>query len=875
MPERATAAARSRPAEPNARWAVHAMAIATGLLGVWYFAWLLQPERIGQPVLFAILVSAEVFNVLQATGFTWTCANQRVRPVSRLPGAENVLVDVFIPVYNEPPDIVEPTVAAAARLRGARVRVALLDDGRSPEMAAVAESHGVAYITRESRSGAKAGNINNALTVTSAPYVVVLDCDHVPEPSLLEATLGHFADEKAAFVQTPQHYTNARASAVSAAAAAQQNLFFGPIAGGKEGLGATFCYGTNVVFRRTALADVGGFPEGSLTEDFALSVKLHERGWRSVYVPQILARGLGPEDMASYVSQQQRWARGCLTALPLVLKARLPWRLRLQYLLSATYFLTGWTLLIYMSMPVIRILTGEQPLAALTANEFVIHFVPYFCAALLTVSIAGRGAYTFRAFALAAASFWIHIHATLTALLRRPARFVVTPKHGATERQPRAVAPTIAVIAILLAVSVYGLLRDRSAGTLNNVAFVGLHLAVLITGVLPAFFPGRRLAPETEGSRPLLEPASAAGHRWSWRAAWPLVAAALIVPAAGAHYGSKALSPLSTPPESARAATERFFSRHLEPNGRVVRTDQGGDTVSEGQAYAMLLAVAANDEARFRTVWRWTRIHLQRPDGLFAYRWAHGRVRNAQPATDADLDAARALVLAAERFGEPDYRTAGRRLGRAIVSHETKTVRGRLVLVAGPWARKDPLVLNPSYFSPRAYAALGRVERADRWSELAASSHAITARLMRRPTALPPDWAAMPASGGPPRAAGTPGPRQYGLDAARVVIRLAESCGRADRRLAAGAWPFLARAASTTMAGAYTLRGARLNAPEHPVGLVAAAAAADAAGATEERNRLLDRAEALDEEHPTYYGAAWVALTRVMLTTRALGGCRE
>src|SRR5207302_5623788 len=100
---------------------------------------------------------------------------------------------------------------------------------------------------------------------------------------------------------------------------------------------------------------------------------------------------------------------GCLSAIPKVLRARLPWRLRVQYLLSSGYFLSGWTLLVYMSLPVVRILFGLQPLAATTADQFLLHFAPYYCAALATVAVAGYGTYTYGAFALAAASFWIHV----------------------------------------------------------------------------------------------------------------------------------------------------------------------------------------------------------------------------------------------------------------------------------------------------------------------------------------------------------------------------------------------------------------------------------------------------------------------------------
>ena len=146
-----------------------------------------------------------------------------------------------------------------------------------------------------------------------------------------------------------------------------------------------------------------------MTEDFELSVRLHERGWRVAYVPEVLAHGLGPEDMASYVSQQQRWARGCLARSPPCCGRQLPLRQKVQYLLSASFFLSGWTVLVYMSFPVVRMLTGAQPLAATSADQFLGHFAPYFGLSLLAVTVLGGGAYTFQAFALQAASFWIHV----------------------------------------------------------------------------------------------------------------------------------------------------------------------------------------------------------------------------------------------------------------------------------------------------------------------------------------------------------------------------------------------------------------------------------------------------------------------------------
>ncbi|WP_322779273.1 glycosyltransferase family 2 protein [Frankia sp. Cas4] len=452
----------------------------------WYFGWLLAPGRVGNAFLYTLLLLAEAFNAVQALGFWWTCSRERVRRRRPQVSGQIIAVDVLVPVYNEPVDVVEPTVAAAVRLRGAQVRVFLLDDGDNPQMAALASRHGAGYITRAEHNGAKAGNLNHALGRTSAPIVVVFDCDHVPHPDFLEATLGHLDDPGVGFVQTPQYYANASTNEVAGTSWAQQALFFGGIARGKDGLGSMFCCGTNIAFRRKALAEVGGFSEDSLTEDFELSIRMHSRGWRSVYVPEVLASGLGPADMASYTSQQLRWSRGCISAIPAVLAAGLPRRLKAQYLLSAGYFLSGWTVLIYMIMPLVRILFGVQPITAASADQFLLHFAPYFVVALGTVALAGNGSYTFGAFTLQSASFWIGVLSTVRAVLRRPGRFVVTPKQGAGSWQPSVVAVPVAAAVVLIAASIYGLTQDRGPGMANSIAFAGVHAALMLRGAAPA-----------------------------------------------------------------------------------------------------------------------------------------------------------------------------------------------------------------------------------------------------------------------------------------------------------------------------------------------------------------------------------------------------
>ena len=323
-------------------------------------------------------------------------------------------------------------------------------------------------------------------------------------------------------------------------------------------------------------------------------------------------------------------------------------------------------------------------------------------------------------------------------------------------------------------------------------------------------------------------------------------------------------------PAEARDAAARFLDRYVEHDGRVVRHDQGGDTVSEGQAYAMLIAAGTGDERRFDRVWEWTRKRLRRSDGLLAWRWADGRVAGQQPAADADLDAARALLVAARRFDRADLRRDGLALGRAIAAHEVLPRGDGPVLVAGPWAR-GPRMINPSYLSPRAFSELDRAGRSPVWGQLERSSLRLLGGLTRRSPHLAPDWARLQGGGaapsGPP---GEPGEPVHGFDAVRVPLRLAESCDRGARRLAARAWPALR---GDRVAAVRGLDGSPRADHEHPASLAGAAAAARAAGDDEASAELLDRAAELDRERPSYYGAALTALARVSLDTDGLGSC--
>lgn len=323
-------------------------------------------------------------------------------------------------------------------------------------------------------------------------------------------------------------------------------------------------------------------------------------------------------------------------------------------------------------------------------------------------------------------------------------------------------------------------------------------------------------------------------------------------------------------------ASTHFLDTYVD-EGRVSRTDQGGDTVSEGQAYGMLVALAIGDAVRFDNIWSWTKANLERPDGLLSWRWHDGQVVEKAAASDADVLAAWALLLAGDRFNSPEYRTAGQQLASAVLDQETVKVGGLPVLVAGPWAtRSSPSFVVPGYFAPPVFASLADLTGDKRWDDLVATSRDVTAQLHSGEAQLVPDWAKIDSEGGA-AAHGAPGSGSeegsYSLDAARLYVWLAMSCDDQDRALAAPRWSLFEQEKQWGVAMIYGLDGSRQTDNQHPLTWVAAASTARAAGSDADVDDLLEAAAQLDGKYPSYYGAGWVALGRILLTTDWLHSC--
>ncbi len=407
------------------------------IFALFYFFSLLFFFQPGDTILYWALIFGEVFHVWQLLTLVQVAWDTRLK--HPFDGTFEAPIDVYITVAGEPKSVVRKTLRAAAALDYPNFHIYILNDGfvaRKPnwqemeELAAQYNPALVTCITRTQGGGAKAGNINNALRLTAAPFIAILDCDHIPMRDWLKRMAGYFIDSSVAFAQSPQYYRNHTKTYVANAAWQQQTLFFGPICRGKDRLNALFMCGTNMLIRRTALESVGGMRQDSITEDLATSLHMHAAGWKSVYVPRILARGLAPEDLGSYCQQQFRWARGSLEVLlkhnPLLLRG-LTWQQRIQYLASVTYYLNGVVVLVDAALPLFYFYGGYIPIRSATMAIALI-FVPYIYTTLYMLQLMSSFAFSFNAIAFSIGSWQVYLWAFIVTVLRIPSTFKVTAK---------------------------------------------------------------------------------------------------------------------------------------------------------------------------------------------------------------------------------------------------------------------------------------------------------------------------------------------------------------------------------------------------------------------------------------------------------------
>jgi cellulose synthase (UDP-forming) len=441
----------------------------------------------GNNVLFGLLIAGEVFHLYQVLGYCYNIWSNRTDAVNSLNFVDPV--DIFITVCGEPVEIVRETALAALAMDYPAFKVFLLNDGLVAkkdnylDIINLAKELGIDCITRTMPGGAKAGNINNGLRMTTSPYFVVFDADHVPYKTFLKETMGYFADPKMGFVQTPQFYKNQSTNVITQTAWDQQTIFFGPIMKGKNRLNSAFMCGTNMVVSRKALLEAGGMCEFNIAEDFLTSLFIHAKGWKSLYVPKVLAEGLAPEDFLSYYKQQFRWTRGSLEVIfkynPLFMKG-LSWAQRFQYLISASYYMSGIVILIDLLIPLVFLFTGITAINT-ASMALALAFLPYILLNLYTLQRSTNFTYSYSAISFSLSSFFLQLRAIIGVLLNQKTSFSVTPKNQQHGNFAYLVIPHFIYIAVSIIGLGIGLNREGfSASLIANLSWVVINITIFL-----------------------------------------------------------------------------------------------------------------------------------------------------------------------------------------------------------------------------------------------------------------------------------------------------------------------------------------------------------------------------------------------------------
>ena len=334
-----------------------------------------------------MLYGAELYALVTLmSGYFQTAIIRRNKPVpiTGLAASQLPSVDIFIPTYNEEPDVLRPTVLGALAVDYPKKRVWVLDDGRREWVQDMCAELGAGYLDRPDNKGAKAGNVNAALPRTNGELVAFFDADHVPVRGFLNATVGFFLQNtNLSLVQTPHHFYNPdpfmRNLHLVGQIPPEQHLFYHGIQLGNDFWNSAFFCGSCAVIRREALEEVDGFATTTVTEDAHTALQMHSEGWDSLYLDIPLAAGLATETYGVHIGQRVRWARGMAQILRLdnpLFKPGLTLPQRINYFNAAWHFFFGLPRIVFLVTPALYLLADMHPLDA-NVREVLVYAIPH------------------------------------------------------------------------------------------------------------------------------------------------------------------------------------------------------------------------------------------------------------------------------------------------------------------------------------------------------------------------------------------------------------------------------------------------------------------------------------------------------------------
>ncbi len=468
--------------------------ILFGVFSSFYFlVWLADKTHIGFLPLYLILLASAMYAMCKVYLEWYAVWKFKIEPPKA--AKKTWTVDVLTTYCKgEPKEMIINTLEAIQRMTYPHTAY-LCDEDNDPELKEVCERLGVIHVTRTIKVDAKAGNINNALrNYATGELCLILDPDHIPHETFLDVVVGHFEDEKIGYVQAVQGYYNQDSTIIARAAAEQTYLFYGPIMIGLNALGSVPAIGANCVFRRTALDSIGGHAPG-LTEDMHTAMLLHSKGWKSVYIPTILNRGLVPWNFSGYCKQQLKWSRGTFDLmfhkLPPIFR-KLTFNQKIYYLSCGFFYTYGFKVLFDILLPIIALFMVKVPLKV-DIIDFYKHFIPFwlmvqfvrFYCQRWIMGEKERGLYLIGSILLKS-SWWIAVTGFVYTLIGKKVPYIPTPKENTPETPWVILIPNFTVMAVSAAAVGYGLYQDLNPYSIFMATIVVFNIATLGLGTLMA-----------------------------------------------------------------------------------------------------------------------------------------------------------------------------------------------------------------------------------------------------------------------------------------------------------------------------------------------------------------------------------------------------
>lgn len=358
------------------------------------------------------LLVVEIVGMFEAFVHYFNMHRIENHPVPVVPLEEYPDVDVFIATYNEPTELLYKTINGCVHMDypdKSKVHIYICDDGRRAEVRQLAEQMHVNYLDREDNKGAKAGNLNHALSVTSSPLIATFDADMIPQHEFLLDTVAYFVDQeiknreleekdriKIGFIQTPQSFYNPDLFQFNLFSESripnEQDYFYKDVQVARNKSNCVIYGGSNTVISREALNDVGGFFTKSITEDFATGIKIQQKGYICYAINKVLASGLSPTDLKSLINQRIRWGRGCIQTgrrVHICLSRHLSLAQKANYLASIWYWYASWKRLIYIMSPILFATFGVLVVKC-SLIEVLIFWLPMYISSNISLKMMSR-----------------------------------------------------------------------------------------------------------------------------------------------------------------------------------------------------------------------------------------------------------------------------------------------------------------------------------------------------------------------------------------------------------------------------------------------------------------------------------------------------